>query len=504
MLRDKIKQCSYSYLDVHRGLLFVVPILLAYIFMQFFSVAHSMQLWFFLTLFLLAFTVHGESKWQQVSNLAVGLGLFLLALPLAALLVYTADSVWFFVCLSVAVFVLLCAPMANRAWYLPAIIAVIFLLLILPLLPGLHSFKFGFAVLVPMLLALLAQVVVVLCLPTTALPAPPLLIDVYFIKRILRIALAIAVIYAVCQALSLQHAAWAGIAGIVVSQGSLGATLRRSMHRLLGTVLGVISAVPCMLYLFKPYPASRMLIVPLTMLGFIVMRRHYAWTIFLLTLSLGAVYFMIYPAGQVHALHYIIARLYETFLGVAVMIVFELCLFPRSIIVEMRSQSSLFWQKLVLLQGDYMLGASSPNLTIGAHPNFIAAKKYLHDLDLSMQNYRFEPLAFLGQRYHYVCKLLNALHHLLKTMQRLRRDVPRDRALWSELQVLSHRLQQQYEYISLPKRYTVLQQVQVDLQARLQQVDKRDAIYPGLLAYQQVLAAYCRLLAAQSFKLRWR
>jgi uncharacterized membrane protein YccC len=119
--------------------------------------------------------------------------------------------------------------------------------------------------------------------------------------------------------------------------------------------------------------------------------RFYYITIFLATLLIAALYYVMQP-GHAGPVAYVLYRLLDTFIGVVLAIVLEVIVFPNSALGQVRTTHRQFWQQL----SDYIAAASEQKNTEAIKDSCQTALQSLHT---AMDDMRYEPIGQFTIRF---------------------------------------------------------------------------------------------------------
>ena len=311
-----------------------------------------------------------------------------------------------------------------------------------------------YGVVFPMLLGFGISLMITLILPQSSVALFPVSTKKASILRAARIAVAVSLCFVICDWLGLTHASWAAVSILAICQGTLGATVKKASQRLVGTALGVIAAAPLGLYLFEPYPNARYLVLIIVFFTFLMATRYYALAIFLGTLCFGAIFFVLFP-GSHAIIPFITERLFETMLGILIILVLETFISPCSVVFVMRQHTKDFWQQLMLAvaskeEQDFFKYCHKANQAL------IAFCKHLEE-------FRYEPLNLLSRRYFFARKVMEALSYHYQLLMKTEKEGELNDELREQLQQAYQRIVCQYN-MSNSERIQFLEVLLLELQ----------------------------------------
>lgn len=495
-----VKTSGYKKLNFRLSALFFLSALIGFAVNQYLKFDQIETAWLFLSIFLLNLTESPGSRWQQGAWYLIAATLFAITAILASYLTLTIQFFWFYPLLFLSIFLIImsgsiCSPLSI----ISTVAACYFAISLnihhhaLSALISLHE------VALPIFLASLIVVVVNAIFPKHLVSLPPPDKIRCLIKRNTRIALAVTLAYAIGHGAHLSYPTWAVITILVVSRGTLGATIHRAWHRILGTTIGVVLSVPLVLILIKTHnPILGPLMFLFITLSFLFTKKSYVITMFFITLCVGPLYFYLYPEIALHPFIFTLSRLSETALGIAVILLLELFFFPYSIVELMKENSKNFWKEL----------SASLKKQSDHHNHLINIKPANHQLEKlheKLSDCRYEPLIILTDRYHYILKLLIELKHILK-LHRIKDKnlVNIDFPLIRKMAYFCKKISNQYEKNNRSYRIYFLKQLKNEL---THEIDEQSLPKWAHNLYQhqlQCIEIYIKLSQSSQFKLSWK
>lgn len=223
------------------------------------------SLWLFISLLFLSIGISGESKKYQaiflakfsISGIILILIGYYLELYLGNNIIYYYFSIFIVIFIS---FILLekISQIKN----------VSHLLIYLMLLAGRNfSDLYILAYVLPYLLGAILLWFTVLLLPKFSFPYKHKEFNKEELIRFFRVSLAVIIVLFISNYFHLFNPTWSALTVLVISQGTLGETIKKSMYRLSGTFFGIIVGIFASIYIFEPYEYSRFLILVLFFFG---------------------------------------------------------------------------------------------------------------------------------------------------------------------------------------------------------------------------------------------
>jgi uncharacterized membrane protein YgaE (UPF0421/DUF939 family) len=240
---------------------------------------------------------------------------------------------------------------------------------------------------------------------------PPIELDrsLYLLQRALRVAILITVAFLICHFFNIQNASWVALTVIIVDQNTLGAGAKKAYQRVLGTALGVIAGILLAHFLFAPYPLSRWLALLIVFLVFLFVRVNYTLCIFFATILLANIFYLL--SGSADIIHYMVSRLVDIFIGIAVGIIGQMLLFPKSLVICLREAYTRFWSDV-----DISLSLFSLDLRLQA---LTKLDQDLKNIEQSLKDFRYEPISFLFKRYHLSVSLIPLIKNFLISLKKV-------------------------------------------------------------------------------------
>ncbi len=194
---------------------------------------------------------------------------------------------------------------------------------------------------------------------------------------------------------------------IVIDQNTLGASAKKAVQRLLGTVLGVIAGILLAHFLFSPYPLSRWSALLIVFLVFLFVRANYTLCIFFATVLLANLFYLL--SGSTDIVNYMVSRLVDIFIGIIIGIIGQMLLFPRTLLVCLREAYIRFWSDVEILV----------SLTTADHREQALTKldQDLKSIEQNLKDFRYEPISFLFKRYHLSVSLIPIIKNFLTSLK---------------------------------------------------------------------------------------
>lgn len=382
----------YPYSDVHRALVGTLACLTAFMICRFVHLSKIEAAWMVLFATLSCIATRGDTKGQQTIGIGMLGGLAAICVPCAIWLQLHMIPMVFWLVMTPIFWCLLTLPRFIPQLLVAVLILMVYIIIAISM-PHAHTSILHLAAshTVPILVAMFIIIFWNLVLPVSPLPIPEVDSCNYFYKKNLRLSIAIPISYLLAGYFHLQHANWICFSVILVSQANFGATIRRSMQRLGGTILGVVVGVPVSIYVFGVFGWSHWLAFILLFALLLSAIRFYYITIFLATLLIAALYYVMQP-GHAGPVAYVLYRLLDTFIGVVLAIVLEVIVFPNSALVQVRTTHRRFWQQL----GEYIATASENKKTGTIQDDLQTTLEALHT---AMDDMRYEPIGQFTKRF---------------------------------------------------------------------------------------------------------
>ncbi len=360
----------------------------------------------------------GKTKWQQLIALSIytflSLGLIFIVtaanLVLNSYLLIVLVALLTFLCLAASRY-LPGTPMAN-------LFLVVYLLITLLLNAKVNRQQFvtsyshisiaaGFAYLFTAIFTLL--------LPLIEIASVPPCRDRYLIHKACRIAISIAVALVICHFGHIQRATWVTLSVLVVTQTNIGTSVKRAIERLIGTFAGVIGGILLAHLLFAPHPHTLYLSYFIMLLTFLSLFRHYALGIGLATALLAAAFYLLKPAGMTIN-QFMIARFFDTLLGIVIALAGEILIFPKTLLPLIRRHlDTIFAEMAKVLR---QVAVSETAMTINKQTT-LPVRQAIYDLQCNLVDYQYEPLVLITQRSAYINDIFRHLLYLYKTITQL-------------------------------------------------------------------------------------
>ena len=499
MTQTMTRTSWYKKLNFRLSALFFLSASIGFAINQYLKFDQIETAWLFLSIFLLNLTESPGNRWQQSAWYIIAAIMFAISAILASYLTPIIQFFWFYPLLFLSIFIIIMSgSICSQLSIISTVAACYFAISLNIHQHALSAFVSLHEVALPIFLASLIVAMINAISPKHPVTLPPPDNIRCLIKRNTRIALAVTLAYAIGEGAHLPYPTWAVITILVVSRGTLGATIHRAWHRILGTAIGVILSVPLVLILTKAHnPMLGPLMLLFITLSFLFTKKSYVITMFLITLCVGPLYFYLYPAIALHPFLFTLSRLVETGLGIAVILLLEIFLFPYSIVELMKGNSKNFWKKLAISLNDQAHEHSR-------HINTMAANSQLDKLHEKLDDCRYEPLVILTDRYHYILKLLIELRHILKLHAIKNKNlVNTDFPLIEKMSYLSKKISDQYKNNSKSYRISFLNDLKKEITNEIDQQLLPKWAHNLYQHYLQCIELYIKLSQSSQFKLSW-
>jgi hypothetical protein len=401
------KYFIYDYSDVHRGLLGTLSAITALLICMHGHFNLSAIMWLMLASSLTCLAISGTTKLQQIKNISIIAIILAACIPLTSLLLQHAPFLVFWIFMILLFWGILTLPRLLPSFSVGSIITLVFLVMLIAKPKQTLS---GQQLLLYQSLPILSGIVILslwtLILPLAAKPITEVDQSSYYIKRAFRLSIAVPIAFSLAALLHLQHASWVCFSVVVVSQANFGATIRRSLHRLIGTLMGVIIGVPIAIYIFGAYPWTHWLTLVIFFSCLVSAVRFYYIAIFLATLLIAALYYVISP-GHIGPTLYIIYRLIDTSIGIILAITLEAFVFPNSLEHQVRKLHRQFWADLYyyIFQSSKCQGTETDQIIASLDNN-------LNAMNLLMNDMQYEPIGKFTLRFRRSDALFKQYHKL--------------------------------------------------------------------------------------------
>ncbi|MES2203600.1 MAG: FUSC family protein, partial [Pseudomonadota bacterium] len=124
--------------------------------------------------------------------------------------------------------------------------------------------------------------------------------------------------------LDIQQSYWVLFGAMTVTKLHVGASFHRGKQRIYGTLLGVIISVLLALYLLH-WPLGIALIMPICIFGAVYYFPYYSVCVVFITI----LFVLTFGVASHHPIHYGVARILDTALGVAIAVIISLYVWPN-------------------------------------------------------------------------------------------------------------------------------------------------------------------------------
>ncbi|MCP4475816.1 MAG: hypothetical protein GY821_14865 [Gammaproteobacteria bacterium] len=360
----------------------------------------------------------GKTKWQQLIALFIytllSLGLIFVVtaanLMLNSYLLIVLVALLTFLCLAASRY-LPGTPMAN-------LFLVVYLLITLLLNANVNRQQFIMSyshILIGAGFAYLFTALFTLLLPLIEIASAPPCRDRYLIHKACRITISIAIALLICHFGHIQRATWVTLSVLVVTQANIGTSVKRGIERLIGTFVGVIGGILLAHLLFAPYPHTLYLSYFIMLLTFLSLFRHYTLGIGLATALLAAAFYLLKPAGMTIN-QFMIARFFDTLLGIIIALSGEIFIFPKTLLPLIRRHLDTIFAEMAVVLRQLALNDTIININ---KQTTLPIRNAIGTLQHGLVDYQYEPLVLITQRAAYINDIFRHLLYLYKAITQL-------------------------------------------------------------------------------------
>jgi hypothetical protein len=271
----------------------------------------------------------GSSKQHQIYYIIVS-SIQILIVMCVSIVVSAFDNWLGLLCLATLIFVLLCTSRYLRGGKVPGVMAVVYVLLLHGLFVQFNIAE-GFDLLEQLALglaiALFYTLLFVLTLPKVDAQLLPVDKSIEVVKSALRTTILLSGTFLLSYFVSLRNVAWVGFSILVVSEGCLHGTFKKSLERSLGTIAGAVVGIMAAHLLF---PMNMYLTVALC---FVLVFLTYFSITYSYALGIGFATVVVMASFYAFHLHisfdeFALSRVVDTLIGVAIALAGEYFIFP--------------------------------------------------------------------------------------------------------------------------------------------------------------------------------
>jgi hypothetical protein len=304
----------------------------------FFGKNPNLILWSCVFGVFLSFYRFGVSKKQQLYYIIVS-SIHIFIVMCLAVVITSFENGLSFLFLATLIFVLLCMSRYLHGGKVMGVMAVVYVLL----LHGLFA-QFNIAEGVDLLeqlslglaFALFYTLLFVMVLPEVEVPILPVDKRIDVVKSALRTTILLSAAFLLSYFVSLRNVAWVGFSILVVSEGHLNSTFKKSLERSLGTIAGALVGIIAAQWLF---PMNMYLTVALC---FTLVFLTYFSISYSYALGIGFATIVVMASFYAFHLHisfdeFALSRVVDTLIGVAIALAGEYFIFPSKHLQEKHS-----------------------------------------------------------------------------------------------------------------------------------------------------------------------
>jgi hypothetical protein len=277
----------------------------------------------------LAFHRFGSSSHQQVFYVVLSGVLGLCAIMLTSL-ISLLQPPFSFIALSILLFLSLCLHRYLKGTRVWSIFLVVYILLFHSSFPFLLYPQIAallFKISMSLMIALIFTCLLIYILPTVNVPIMPSDKNPYLIKRAIRTTILLNVAFLLGYFISVRNVAWVAFSILSICEENLKASLKKSLERGLGTLIGatigILSAHT--LFAINPYLTAAICFI-LIFLTYATIAYSYTIGIGLATIWVSASFYLYHLSITFN--QFAVARIIDTFLGISIGLVGEFLIFP--------------------------------------------------------------------------------------------------------------------------------------------------------------------------------
>ena len=335
---------------------------------------------------------------------------------------------------AILIFLCLCTSRHYPHGRTPSVFLIVYLIVFMllnknptstQLLPHIYS-----ELLIGLTIGLSCSILFLSAIPFTSVPKTDIDKSTNLIKWAFRITISLNVAFVVSTLLNATNTAWICFAIITISQKTIGGSVQRALRRITGTIIGGIIGAIIANYLFNIYPSTLYICYPIIFISFLYLTRNYAICIAGMTIVVTAsFYFFNY---NLTPNQFILARILDTLLGVAIGLSGEIFIFPTSILPTVRKTiHELFYS---LSQVTKFIAQPDKEHKI---KNLIQNQnQIMKEINDEMNIIKYEPIIYISKRYSYILKIhkkLKQIHSDIKKLGELKKIANNDVLICNQL-----------------------------------------------------------------------
>ncbi|MED7789321.1 FUSC family protein [Francisella sp. 19X1-34] len=285
------------------------------------------MIWAFVFGIFLPFYRFGNTKLKQIQNLTTNTILVLIAMILASFISLINSPILQEITRTILVFLCLYSQRYFNGGRILVIFLIVYVLLFFyldpflqknDLLPSLNYCLIG------LLIGFISTSIFTIIMPNVKIKNPPVNKDSFVIKQAIVITALISTIYISSRFIHLTNPAWVCYSIVIVSTGNYISSLKTSLHRLTGTIIGAIIGILLSHFIFDRYPLMIYSCFIFIFLTYLIIHHNYGLGIAFATIWLVTVFYFL--KSDMTVITFTLARIYDTLLGIIFGIIAELIL----------------------------------------------------------------------------------------------------------------------------------------------------------------------------------
>lgn len=288
---------------------------------------HEIQpvIWSFVFGIFLPFYRFGNTKFEQIKSLSTNTILVLIMMLLASFVSFIKSPVLQELARGVLVFCCLCSQRYFNGGRILIIFLIVYVLLFFYLDPELSentllsSFN---CCLIGLLIGFISTSLFTIVMPNVDIKTPSINKDPFVFKQAILITILITSVYIIDRFVYITNPAWICYSIVIVSTGNYKISIKTSLHRLIGTLIGAAIGIVLSHFIFDKYPSAIYSCFIFIFLTYLIINHNYGLGIVFATIWLIAVFYFL--KSDITVIRFAIARIFDTLIGTSLGLFSEL------------------------------------------------------------------------------------------------------------------------------------------------------------------------------------
>lgn len=288
------------------------------------------MIWAFVFGIFLPFYRFGNTKLEQIKSLTTNTILVLIMMLLASFVSLISLPILQELARGILVFYCLCSQRYFNGGRILIIFLIVYVLLFFyldpilsenTLLPSLNYCLTG------LLMGYISTSLFTIIMPSVDIKTPTINNDSFVFKQAIIITILIVSVYISARFIHITNPAWICYSIVIVSTGNYIISIKTSLHRLIGTLIGAVIGIVLSHFIFDKYPLAIYSCFIFIFLTYFMINHNYGLGIVFATIWLIAVFYFL--KSDMTVIRFTIARIFDTLIGIGLGIFAEFILLKK-------------------------------------------------------------------------------------------------------------------------------------------------------------------------------